>query len=242
MNKHFFVILTGSVLFISSCKRNILEGEGTTGTINPTVTTFNAIDIDLPLKTSVTIQEGAQPAVQINGYENVIKHMKASVENNKLTLTTDLDDTWDIDCDGITVQVTMPAIAALSLSGAADADLHGNITGNSFKLETSGASKVTIDNINVDNFSTDGSGAASIEVKAGNVKTATYDISGAGKIKAFPLQTMETSVSISGAGKGEVTAQQKLSADISGAGSVKYKGHPAVTKDISGAGTVADAN
>ena len=158
-------------------------------------------------------------------------------------LYTDLDETWTMDYEGISVQITLPVITALSLEGASDADVHGNITGSEFKLDISGASNAVIDNIDVDNFTSMVSGAANIVVKGGAVKLAKYEVSGASKIKAFPLQTTETYASISGAGKGEVTATQRLTASISGAGTIKYKGHPAnVTKDISGAGSIAEAN
>ena len=238
----FLLVLTGTLVFTTSCMRNILHGEGKKGTASPGVASFNAIEIDLPVKASITVLPGSQPGVQFSGYENIIKHLSARVKNNTLILTSDLNETWDIDMDDVSVQVSVPSLSALSLSGAAGADIHGNVTGPEFKLETSGASKVAIDNINVDNFSSEGSGATNIEVKGGSVKTARYEISGAGKIKAFPLQTNETSASISGAGKGEVTAMQKLSVEISGAGHIAYKGHPAVSQEISGAGSVNDAN
>jgi hypothetical protein len=228
-------------LLLSSCGMNVLKGEGNKTTATPVVSSFNAIEIDLPLKTDITMQDGS-PTVELKGYENIIKHIKTKVEGNILHVYSDLDETWIMDCDDATARITLPSLVALSLDGVSNADVHGNITGNEFKLEISGAGKTTIDNINVDNFFVDLSGAASMEVKAGTVKHADYDISGVGKIRAFPLQATETSASISGAGKGEVTALQKLSASISGAGSIKYKGHPAVTQDISGAGSVSEAN
>lgn len=238
----FSTLLVAVVLFTSSCKQNVLHGEGATTTSSPVVSSFNAVDIELPLKAIVTVQEGSQPTIQLSGYTNVIEHIKAKVENNSLVLYSDLDETWRIDGDGITVSITMPSLTALSLTGAADADIHGNVTGGTFKLETSGASTVVIDNLNVDSFSSDVSGACNIEVKGGSTKKASYEISGAAKIKAFPLQTLETVTSISGAGKGEVSASQKLTVEISGAGDVKYKGNPAITKDISGAGSITAVN
>ena len=216
------LFLSGAIVFNSSCGMNVLRGKGAQGTINPNVSSFNAVDINLPLKADITVKEGSQPGIQIKGFENVIAHIKTKIENNTLRIYSDLDEMWSIDCDGIGVQITMPAIKAVSLSGAPDAEIHGNITGKEFKLDISGAGKVGIDNINVENFSSEVSGAGSIDVKGGAVKNATYEVSGAGKINAFPLQTTETSASISGAGKGEFNASQKLSASVSGAGIIKY--------------------
>ena len=178
----------------------------------------------------------------MNGYENVLKHIKTEVKGTTLHITCDLGDMWTIDCDSMTTMITLPVLKALTLTGAPDADIHGNIAGGDFKLDISGAANVVIDNINVDAFTSDVSGAADITVKGGIVKSAAYEISGAGKVKAFPLQTVETKASISGAGTSEVTAASKLSASISGAGTIKYKGHPSISQDVSGVGTITDAN
>ena len=243
MRKYFLLLAcVTTIIGISSCKRNVLRGEGNKTSAMPAVTSFTAVDIDLPIKADITVQNGSQTGIQLNGYGNIIKHIKTTVKNNVLYITSDLDEMWEINCDDVSVQITLPVITALTLTGAPDANMHGNITGTDFKLEISGASKVVIDNINVDNFSSEVSGAADIEVKGGAVKKASYEISGAGKILAFPLQANETTASISGAGKNEVTALTKLSATISGAGTIKYKGHPSVTQQVSGVGTIADAN
>ncbi len=242
MKRILLIAIIGLGCIVSSCKLKVLRGEGPKGSITPETATFTGVDIDLPMDATITVQEGTQTTIRFNGYENILKHLKTKVENNTLVITSDLDDTWRIDLEGIDVIITTPSLNSLSLSGASDADLHGNIAGKEFKLEMSGACKVTIDNINVDDFSTEASGASSIEVKGGVVKHASYEISGAGKLKAFALQTNETSASISGAGKGEVNVTDKLTADISGAGTIHYKGHPTVTKDISGAGSVSEAN
>ena len=242
--KKFFLLVAGfaTMLSVTSCKRNVLRGEGPKGSVAQTVTAFSGVNVDISVKADITVKEGAQPSVQLNGYENVIKHIKVSVKDNVLYITTDLTDMWKMNCDDVTAQITVPSITTLTLTGAPDAYMHGNITGSDFKLDISGASTVVIDNINVDNFSSEVSGAADIEVKGGAVKKASYEISGAGKILAFPLQASETTASISGAGKNEVTALTKLNATISGAGTIKYKGHPSVTQEVSGVGSISDAN
>ena len=244
MKKQLFLlpVLAMLILMTASCRRNMLRGEGSKSSATPSVAGFNAVDIDLPIKANITVGSGAQGSIQLNGYENIIKHIKTKTENNTLYISSDLDETWEIDCEGVTAEITLPALTALSLTGAPDANIHGNIAGPGFQLDISGASNVVIDNINVDSFSSSVSGAADIEVKAGTVKTADYEVSGAGKIKAFPLQTTETSASISGAGESEVSASGKLTASISGAGIIRYKGHPAITQEVSGVGTVKDAN
>ena len=244
MNKYLLslALVFGLIILTTSCKTNVLKGEGKKITDAPAVTPFNAVVIDVSLKAVINVQEGASAGVQLNGYENLVKHIKTKVENNTLRIYSDLDDTWTMDSDDVTATITVPSITKLKLTGAPDADIHGNISGSDFKLDISGASTVKMDNVNVDNFSVDVSGAANVEVKGGIVKHAQYEVNGAGDLKAYPLQSNETTVTISGAGTGHVTALQKLTANISGAGTIKYKGHPAISQDVSGAGTIADAN
>jgi hypothetical protein len=244
MHKHllFSWAFLASVFFLNSCKVNVLKGEGNSSTTTRNVSSFNSIDVNVPVKTIINVDPSATPGVQFKGYENVAKHIKTTVKGTTLLLESDLDETWEMDGEGVTAEITIPSLTALSMSGEPDADIHGNVAGSDFKLDLSGAGKVSIDNITVDNFLSDISGAGKIEVKGGHVKLASYEVSGAGKIVAYPLQTDETVTSISGAGKGEVSASQKLSVNISGAGKISYKGHPVISKDVSGAGSVTDAN
>ncbi len=244
MNRYFFalVFVLGLAICATSCKMNVLRGEGNKTTTNLPVSPFNAISIDVDVNTVINVKEGATPGVQIDGYENLLKHIVATVDKGRLRITHDLDDTWRMESEDVTVTITVPSISKLTLMGSADAVIHGSITGNAFMLDVSGACDVSIDNVSADSLLVEASGATDLEIKDGTVKYAEYDINGAGEVKAFPLQTNETIAEISGAGTSHVTALQKLTVDISGAGTIKYKGHPVITKDISGAGTIADAN
>jgi hypothetical protein len=230
------------LLLFASCRINVLRGEGQQVTSNPQVAAFNAIDLDVSLKAVINIQPGSQPGIQFKSYENILKHIKTKVEGGTLRIYSDLDDTWTMSGDDVAMQITMPSISGLSLSGSPDAVINGNITGSDFKLDISGASDVKIDNVNVDNFAVTVSGAGDIEVKGGAVKHASYDINGAGTLKAFPLQADEASATISGAGTSTVTALNKLTANINGAGTIRYKGHPTITQQVSGVGTISEAN
>lgn len=222
---------------------HILRGEGKKGSITVTPGAFSELEVSVPVKLTINVQQGVSPQVTLEGYENILAHIKPVLSGGTLKIDCDINNGWILDDNGdIFITVTTPPIEDISVSGAASTEIHGNLSGNKFKMELSGACKVIIDSLNVADFATEASGASKIEIRGGTVKQADYAISGAGKILAYPLQASSVEVSISGAGKGEVTATDKLSASISGAGSVKYKGHPKVTQDISGAGVVKDDN
>ncbi len=235
-------LLTAAIISFSSCGMNVLKGEGPKTSEARTVGAFDALDVSTSVDLDVTVNEGTTQSVEIKGYANIAKHIKTEVKGGTLHIEYDLDDTWNVDNDDMRIVITVPSLKALSLTGAPDAEIHGNVAGSAFKLDLSGAGEVIIDNINVTDFSADLSGAAQLEIKAGNVKTASYDLSGAGDIKAYGLQTEETTASISGAGNGKVSASKKLDASVSGAGSITYKGNPEVSQHVSGVGSVSSAD
>jgi len=238
-----FVCLSAVVISLSSCKERVIKGTGAKSSELRNVGTFTEVELSAPLKANITMQAGATPSVKLSGYGNILSVIKMKVENG--TLSVYLPSGIDIDDDTkdeTILDITLPTLASLSLDGAADADLHGNLTGKDFSLDISGAGSAIADSINVETFTSDISGAGHLEINGGSVHSASYDISGSGKILAYPLQTIETETDISGSGKCEVTAQEKLTVSISGAGNIHYKGHPKVTQDVSGAGNITDAN
>lgn len=229
------------LLALSSCRINVLKGEGTQVAESRTVKSFTNIDISVPLDANITVKEGATPSVQLHGFQNILKNIKTETDGN--TLRIFMNDNWSINTDEETkAEIVVPSLANLSLEGAPNAFVHGNVVGPEFSVSISGAADAVIDNINVTKFSGDISGAGDIKLNGGKVNRAEYTVSGAGDIDAFPVQTNETIATVSGAGDGKISAAQKLEAHISGTGSIHYKGHPQLISDVSGVGSVTDAN
>lgn len=243
MNKKtaYFLCLATLSFFLNSCAHHVVIGSGKEATEDRNTTAFENIDISTTLHATITIKPGAQPSVTLNGYQNILNNIKTEVKDNTLRIYTEDDIQFSVSKKTQAV-ITVPSLSALSLSGAPDAELHGNITGKNFKLDISGAADVKIDSVNSPDLTADLSGAGTIEINGGNVQHADFDISGAGSIKAFKLIANETTAQVSGAGSCDVNAQQKLEAHISGVGKVRYKGHPVVSSHVSGVGGVADAN
>jgi len=220
-----------------------LKGTGEKTTTVVSTPNCTSLDISIPAKAEITVQQGAEPSVKISGYKNLLEHIKTSNDGGVLKIYSDLQNGWSLDRHaGTTIVVTTPSLSALDLSGATDANIHGSARGAKFELSISGASDVTVDSIFVDEFNTSVSGAASIVVNGGAARRAKYELSGASKIYAFPFVTGTTIAEISGAGRAEVNATDTLSASVSGSGTIHYKGHPQVEKEVSGVGSIKDAN
>lgn len=245
MRKLLFVcivaVAAGTIL--CACHGKRLRGKGAKITQSVAVTPFNSLLLEESVKTIITVQPGAQPSLQLKGYENILQHIKTVVENNQLHISSDLENGVSLDKhDGTTAEIIVPSLSALDLSGASDIEIHGDVTGDSFAVQVAGAGNIVADNLNVKGFTTQISGAGNVEIKGGTVQSASFVISGAGKISSFPLQAADVTIGISGAAKADITATKTLNVDINGAGKVKYKGHPVVTKDISGAGSIREVN
>lgn len=239
MKRSALILLLLPVLLLFSCGVNVIRGEGRKIEKEYAVASFSAIDASISTDLDINVKEGITPGITITGYENIINHIKIEVRDKTLFIAYDLDDTWTVNDDDVKVNITLPSLLKLSMSGAPDAHIKGNVTGDNLRLDVSGGCSVTIDDLNVKRFDADLSGASKLTIKSGNVAKADYDLSGAGEINAIGLQTEETIASISGAAQGEVWVTKRLDASISGAGSIKYKGKPIVIKHISGVGSIS---
>jgi hypothetical protein len=105
-------------------------------------------------------------------------------------------------------------------------------------LDVSGASKVSLSNVNNESLTVDASGASRV-VCEGSTKNLTVDLSGASKFDGGKLQSDSAKIEASGASKGTVSVKESLKADLSGASRVVYYGNPTeIEKSTSGASSV----
>jgi hypothetical protein len=146
--------------------------------------------------------------------ENLLSHIKTSVQGEVLKL--EMKDSI-APTHGVKVEITSPSLKGARLSGALQMNAV-SLTGGTFALETSGASKVTL---------------------AGRVNRLLASLTGASKLQADELIAEDVEISVTGAGKADVYASNLLRAAITGAGNVSYHGNPkTVEKKIAGAGKI----
>jgi hypothetical protein len=239
----FSIIAVLVCTIFQSCRGHVLHGEGAKVTKTVPLGAFTSIDVSVNSITTINVQPGAQPSMQVVAYQNHQEHIVTKIADNKLVIEDNLKPNWNFGRKKeIEFIITVPSLEGLEVNGATDASIHGPLTAKEFKLDISGAVNVKVDSMNVTDFNSEVSGAANIEVDGGVAQAAYYDISGAAKVRAFLLRTVDSKTEISGAAKAEINASGKLDVDISGAGKVAYKGHPVLTKNISGAGSITDAN
>jgi hypothetical protein len=136
---------------------------------------------------------GDTTSVVVTAQPNVLSITRTRVEGAKLTVDTSRGYT---STDGVTVKLTTPGLAVISLSGGSSATgENGTVT--SLALNASGGARLTLTGT-VDDLAVDASGGAILELGSLRVKTASVELSGG------VVGTLNVSSSLTGNASGGV--------------------------------------
>jgi hypothetical protein len=172
--------------------------------------------VDLAGANTVTIGVGGAQRVVVRGEDDVLPLITTEVEGG--TLVIDQSESFDT-ASSLTVEIVMPALDAIRLSGA------GTLTVDGHDLEQL-------------ELSLPGSGTVH---GSGDVQRLDVDLAGAGDVELAQLVATHVTVSLSGTGNVHVHANETLDARMSGTGSVFYGGDPEVVKqEITGTGVIVE--
>lgn len=139
--------------------------------------------------------------------------------------------------DPVLIQITVPELRSLDLSGAVKADI-GHIKTDNLTLALTGATKAFVD-VNVNRLKADITGASK-STFTGRADYLDMDIAGASKLDATRLVANTVEVEAAGACNVDVHATNTLRADAAGASKVRYRGNPDnVITDVAGASKVS---
>jgi Putative auto-transporter adhesin, head GIN domain len=203
--------LTGKVFSFNWGKE---RGSGNIKTENREVSGFKSIDVSNAFEVEITVQKDF--SLEVEADDNLLPLIKTEVDGDTLVIKTDKSFKTQ---NPLKIRITAPDVNELSLSGASKVNL-SNLNNNSFKLDSSGASKIKVEGTTV-NF--------------------TVEMSGASKLDAENLKAENVSVDSSGASKATVFVTNELKADLSGATDVTYTGSPkSIQKKTSGASSVKE--
>jgi len=133
------------------------------------------------------------------------------------------------------VEVSMPDLEGISLSGSGDAEVE-KFEGGSLSASISGSGnlRAELDYREVE-LTISGSGRAELEGKAGSAKAR---ISGSGDLRARDFAAKDAEIRISGSGNAELRVERRLEVEIGGSGNVRYAGSPEVSQRVRGSGSV----
>lgn len=215
--KHFIKIVLAliAIINLSACKKDRLTANGNIISETRDIAQFTGINSSGA--TPIKVNQGTAFKVVVSGSSNIVPHYTTRVVNNVLYLSF---ENINVHRDDVEVELTMPSINKIDLSGSGEVKVKGNFPSQSRLLVSiSGSAQVDIANA----------------MQAGQVDV---EISGSGKAYLEEVEAQQVEADISGSGIARFQVSDRLKAKISGSGIVYYRGNPIIQQDISGSGKI----
>jgi hypothetical protein len=223
------VLMTG--LLASACGgAETIQGSGNVTSESRNVSDFS--EVELQGIGNLTVQQTGSESLTIEAEDNIIPYLKTEVENNRLTLYLENDDSVRTT-KPINYKLTVKDLSDLKLTGSGTINVE-NINTNDLKITTTGSGNVNA-NIETKNLEVALSGSGDAKM-VGKTDSQDINISGSSSYQAENLQSKETKVDIRGSGSATLNVSDALDARIAGSGLVEYTGNPTVSRQISGSG------
>ena len=237
MKKFLFVTVSAlSIMFLSSCTREVITGSGPLVTQTRTVAGFTGVSHKVHGKVNFKI--GPVYKVEVSAQQNVLDVLYTDIISGSLTIGFK-NNIRVREHEQITIDITAPTVDYLSLSGTGDMNVQGDLVTNNLYLTVSGVGNIYVQKAAVQNeLKAKISGSGDIRVATGTALDENLSISGSGNIDFLDVVAARAETKTSGSGNMKVNVSQRLESTISGSGWVYYKGSPVVVTSISGSGQV----
>ncbi len=215
---------------------NKINGNGNIITKNRNISGYDQVKIKGGL--DVSLVEGIEGEIIINGESNLIEYILTEVEGDILKIYVKKGFNLN-PSRGAKLIITVPFrdLTQVTLSGSGDVFSSDIIKSTSFKTAVSGSGSINLAIESIDTWAQI-SGSGDLILK-GNTDNFNGSVSGSGDMEAFDLNSKNAKISIAGSGNAGLTVSSSLKSRISGSGNITYKGNPEINeKKISGSGTI----
>jgi len=186
------------------------------------ISDFNKIHISGAFDVEITRSDSYK--VNVDANHNFFKNLDVSKEGDTLRIRHSRHIGWRAALNKPSVEITLPVLKELRLSGATGVKIAGFNSSESFKLDMSGASSLEGD-ITAGNADFDVSGASRIRLH-GSSRDAVIRASGANRIDLQNFTIENAAVKLSGASRLSANVSGRLDARLSGASYFGWRGEP----------------
>jgi hypothetical protein len=249
LRKRLLIMLITAVLIAAAagCAEiapTVLTGSGNPATRDFNLNGFDGVQAAATFNVQITRADSFQ--VRVTADDNLWDVLDISVAGNVLHLQT--KPNTSIRNTTLKAVLTMPDLTSLDLSGAARAEASGFKSGSDLNLMISGASNLTLADVQYGSTALDISGGSKVTGSAiladsqvtvsgagtlnlsGSGTNVNIDASGGGQVilDQFPVQKIN--VTLSGASLARVNTQEITRADLSGGAQLRYTGSPSLGK------------
>jgi hypothetical protein len=178
----------------------LLVGEGDVKTETRQVNTFDSVEFNGGVNFVLTV--GQPASVTVAAQENLLPITVTEVVNGKLTVRTTRPYTTS---QGISVTVTAPTLAAVTVNGG----VAGNVTG-----------------IAATDFAVDANGGANVTLQ-GTCTTLKLNADGGATVDGTDLAATDASVSVNGGAQATITVSGQVTGSANGGATLNLLGSPA---------------
>ncbi len=252
MNAKRALFLLLSLAF-AACDCSAIPGSGVSKTETRDVgTAYTRVQVGDALK--VTFTDRAPGTIAVTADDNLLPFITTEVIDDSLIVKVK-DDGLLAPSTDVNVEVSSANVHWVSASGASEVTSAAGLTCEILAVDTSGASKVTLDSavgtslwvkasgashVEVRKVSAaeghlDASGASEISFTEGNLDELDLKASGSSKLALGGVVTKTATVDVSGASEAKLQASEKVTGSASGASEVNVKGSPSV-RDVASSG------
>ena len=207
------------------------------------VSSFTEIGLSIPGK--LHLKQGNNQSVEIEAKSSTLEKIETIVKGNKLIIRFENERLlWRSFNPGeIEIQITMPEIEGLTISGSGDILADDGINSRSLTMAVSGSGDINLEDLNAEKVSATISGSGNILINdGGGADDLSVSISGSGGVNVSGFEAKNVSVKISGSGNSKVLATDHLNVSVAGSGDVYYKGNPKINSSVAGSGSVKSMN
>jgi phage shock protein PspC (stress-responsive transcriptional regulator) len=192
----------------------------------------------------VMVRQGDGYKVEAAGRSKDLDDVRLDVQGDRLVVrnrnTNGLLSALRLENGPVLVQVTLPRLRHLQVSGACQADVRG-FRDEALRLEASSASVVRLD-VNVPRLDLDLSSASQTTL-SGSANELTIDGSSASQVEAAGLRANHVSLDLSSGSQAKVHAVEALKVDLSSGSLARYAGNPSkIERDLSSGSTLEKIN
>ena len=188
---------------------------------------------------TVHVRTGAAGSVRADGPQDVLDRLRIETRGGELSIGTKPGgwfSGWHMGRDKTVIEVTVPTLAAATLSGPGDLVVD-RVRARTFAATLSGPGNLSVGMIEAGDVDLRLSGPGDLTI-AGHAATARMVLSGPGDIRANGLSVRDATVDLSGPGGIALTASGVVRGALSGPGDITVAGGARCAISKSGPGAV----
>jgi hypothetical protein len=191
-----------------------IVGSGHRVTQNQPFSDFSSVSVSSGFEFAIT--QSNSFSVKTTTDENLQNYIQISKSGD--TLAVELKPGYSITTSTLRVEISMPSLSRLALSGGAHGSASGFVSTNNFEIIASGGSRVQM------------------QGQAGDL---TINASGGSQLNLSNCTVMNANVDLSGGSQAEISSSGRIDANVSGGSHLFYSGNPTLGNiNVSGGATV----